>query len=288
MNSKLRSAARVASLFVATTGFALAADVPGAETMGPGIGAGLAVGLAALGGGMGQGRTASAALEGMARNPQAAGQLQTPMLIGLVFTETLTLFCLVVGLRRGAAGGSPRVHPPPRGPRPTASADPAQPPAPVVREHASILDHVDAVARELARDGVIADPLLEPHGLGERAHAQDLSQVTAQRVAPAEDVHDIDRDAELRQRRTYGLPPDRGAHEPRVDGQDPRAHAPHVLRHIERGPPRLMVRAEHSDHARGLEHAPNVFYAGELHYSPVTYASVPIITSVEPSMIWLV
>jgi F-type H+-transporting ATPase subunit c len=101
MNSKLRSAARVASLFVATTGFALAADVPGAETMGPGIGAGLAVGLAALGGGMGQGRTASAALEGMARNPQAAGQLQTPMLIGLVFTETLTLFCLVVGLRLG-------------------------------------------------------------------------------------------------------------------------------------------------------------------------------------------
>lgn len=99
MNSKLRTTVRAATLFVASTGMALAADLPGGETMGPGIGAGLAVGLAALGGGIGQGKTASAALEGMARNPQAAGMLQTPMLIGLVFTETLTLFCLVVGLR---------------------------------------------------------------------------------------------------------------------------------------------------------------------------------------------
>jgi F-type H+-transporting ATPase subunit c len=100
MNSKLRTAARVAALFVASTGVALAAGDPNtATTMGPGIGAGLAVGLAALGGGFGQGRTASAALEGMARNPSASGQLQTPMLIGLVFTETLTLFSLVVGLK---------------------------------------------------------------------------------------------------------------------------------------------------------------------------------------------
>lgn len=101
MNSKVRTAARVAALFVASTGLALAADPNAAQTMGPGIGAGLAVGLAALGGGFGQGRTASAALEGMARNPQASGQLQTPMLIGLVFTETLTLFSLVVALRLG-------------------------------------------------------------------------------------------------------------------------------------------------------------------------------------------
>ena len=39
------------------------------------------------------------AIEGMARNPQIAGTLQTPMLIALVFTETLTLFSLVVALR---------------------------------------------------------------------------------------------------------------------------------------------------------------------------------------------
>lgn len=101
MNSKLRTAARVVALFVATTGIALAEGTNAfdATTWGPGIGAGLAIGLAALGGGLGQGRTATAALEGMARNPQAAGQLQTPLLIALVFTETLTLFSLVVAMK---------------------------------------------------------------------------------------------------------------------------------------------------------------------------------------------
>ncbi len=101
MNSKLRIATRVVALFVATTGIALAQGTNAfdATTWGPGIGAGLAIGLAALGGGLGQGRTATAALEGMARNPQAAGQLQTPLLIALVFTETLTLFSLVVAMK---------------------------------------------------------------------------------------------------------------------------------------------------------------------------------------------
>jgi F-type H+-transporting ATPase subunit c len=97
MNSKLRTAARVAVLFAVSTGMAFAQDTAlSATTWGPGLGAGLAIGLAALGGGLGQGRTATAALEGMARNPQAAGQLQTPMLIALVFTETLTLFSIVI------------------------------------------------------------------------------------------------------------------------------------------------------------------------------------------------
>lgn len=97
MNSKMATALRVAALFVASTGMALAQD--GGGNWGMGVGAGLAVGLAALGGGLGQARTAAAALDGMARNPQVAGTLQTPMLIALVFTETLTLFALVVGLK---------------------------------------------------------------------------------------------------------------------------------------------------------------------------------------------
>jgi F-type H+-transporting ATPase subunit c len=101
MNTKLRTTARVVALFVATTGMALAEGTNAfdATSWGPGIGAGLAVGLAALGGGLGQGRTASAALEGMARNPQVSGTLQTPLLIALVFTETLTLFSLLIALK---------------------------------------------------------------------------------------------------------------------------------------------------------------------------------------------
>jgi F-type H+-transporting ATPase subunit c len=86
---------RSAGLFILATSVALAEEGDGWK----GVGAGLAMGLAALGGGMGQGRTASAGLEGMARNPAAAGSLNTPMIIGLVFTETLVLFSMVIALK---------------------------------------------------------------------------------------------------------------------------------------------------------------------------------------------
>lgn len=62
-----------------------------------GIGAGLAIGVAALGGALGQGRAASAALEGIARNPQASGKLFTPMIIGLALIESLVIYALVIG-----------------------------------------------------------------------------------------------------------------------------------------------------------------------------------------------
>ena len=61
-----------------------------------GLGAGLAVGLAALGGGMGQGRAAAAALEGISRNPGAAGRIQTPMILGLALIESLVLMGLAI------------------------------------------------------------------------------------------------------------------------------------------------------------------------------------------------
>jgi F-type H+-transporting ATPase subunit c len=60
------------------------------------LGAGLAIGLAVRGGGMGQGRAAAAALEGISRNPGAASRIQTPMLIGLALIESLVLFALVI------------------------------------------------------------------------------------------------------------------------------------------------------------------------------------------------
>ena len=61
-----------------------------------GIGAALAIGLAALGGGLGQGRSASAALEGIARNPQASGKIFTPMIIALALTESLVLLAWLI------------------------------------------------------------------------------------------------------------------------------------------------------------------------------------------------
>jgi F-type H+-transporting ATPase subunit c len=58
--------------------------------------AGFAIGIAALGGTMGQGRAAAAALEGISRNPGAAGRIQTPMILGLALIESLVLLSWVI------------------------------------------------------------------------------------------------------------------------------------------------------------------------------------------------
>ena len=60
--------------------------------IGAGIGIGIAAGVAALG----HGKIASAACEGAARNPGAAGRIQTMMLLGLAFVETCVIFALVI------------------------------------------------------------------------------------------------------------------------------------------------------------------------------------------------
>jgi F-type H+-transporting ATPase subunit c len=85
-------------LLIAPAAFAQAADQ---ATGGGGKGlAAIAVafgmGIAAFGCGLGQGRIASAACEGMARNPGAAGPIRAAMILGLVFVETLVLFTLAM------------------------------------------------------------------------------------------------------------------------------------------------------------------------------------------------
>ena len=60
------------------------------------IGASLAIGLAVLGGALGQGRAAAAALEGISRNPGATSRIQTPMIIGLALIESLVRFAVAV------------------------------------------------------------------------------------------------------------------------------------------------------------------------------------------------
>ena len=62
------------------------------------IGAGLAIGLAALGGSVGQGNAAKAALEGVARNPETAGTVRTLMIIGLALIESLVLFGFIIAI----------------------------------------------------------------------------------------------------------------------------------------------------------------------------------------------
>src|SRR3989338_7001522 len=60
------------------------------------IAAGLAIAIAAFGGALGQGRAAAAALEGISRNPGAAGKVQTPMIIALALIESLVIYALVI------------------------------------------------------------------------------------------------------------------------------------------------------------------------------------------------
>jgi F-type H+-transporting ATPase subunit c len=52
--------------------------------------------IAAFGGALGQGKVASSACEGIARNPGAAGAIRAAMILGLVFIETLALFTLAI------------------------------------------------------------------------------------------------------------------------------------------------------------------------------------------------
>lgn len=70
-------------------------------------GAGLAIGLGVLGGALGQGRAAAAALEGISRNPGAAPRIQTPMILGLALIESLVLLSFVIAffLQGKIAGG---------------------------------------------------------------------------------------------------------------------------------------------------------------------------------------
>ncbi len=60
------------------------------------VGAGLAIGLGVIGGALGQGRAAAAALEGISRNPGAASRIQTPMILGLALIESLVLLSFVI------------------------------------------------------------------------------------------------------------------------------------------------------------------------------------------------
>ena len=62
------------------------------------LGAGLSIGLAALGTGIGQGHAIRGATEGVSRNPGVSGKILTTMLIGLAMIESLAIYALVVSL----------------------------------------------------------------------------------------------------------------------------------------------------------------------------------------------
>ena len=62
------------------------------------IAAGLCMGIGAIGPALGEGNAVSHALDGMARQPEAASNLRTNMILGCAITETTGIYALVISL----------------------------------------------------------------------------------------------------------------------------------------------------------------------------------------------
>ena len=62
------------------------------------IGAGICMGIGAIGPAIGEGNAVGKALEGMARQPESAGLLRTNMILGCAITESTGIYSLVVAL----------------------------------------------------------------------------------------------------------------------------------------------------------------------------------------------
>lgn len=62
------------------------------------LAAAIAIGFGALGPGLGIGILAAKAMEGIARNPEAAPKIQTAMILAIAFAEAVAIYALVVAL----------------------------------------------------------------------------------------------------------------------------------------------------------------------------------------------
>ena len=86
-----QEAAHAAAGVAATTGSSIGGLVA--------VAAGICLGAAALGGSLGQGKAAAAALEGVARNPAASGKLLLPLILSLAFIEAMSIYALVIAFQ---------------------------------------------------------------------------------------------------------------------------------------------------------------------------------------------
>lgn len=62
------------------------------------LGAGICMGIGAIGPAIGEGNAVGKALEGMARQPEASGDLRSTMILGCAITESTGIYSLVVAL----------------------------------------------------------------------------------------------------------------------------------------------------------------------------------------------
>lgn len=62
------------------------------------IGASIAVSFGAIGPALGEGRAIAAAMDAIARQPEAAGTVSRTLFVGLAMVETMAIYCLVIAL----------------------------------------------------------------------------------------------------------------------------------------------------------------------------------------------
>jgi F-type H+-transporting ATPase subunit c len=65
------------------------------------LGAGLAIGLGALGPGVGIGILGYGAMQALGRNPEARGPIMTNMILSIAFIEAIAIYCLIVAIILG-------------------------------------------------------------------------------------------------------------------------------------------------------------------------------------------
>ncbi len=65
------------------------------------VGAAIAIGLGALGPGLGIGLLVGKAMEALGRNPEAAPVVQSNMILGIAFAEAIAIYALVVAIMIG-------------------------------------------------------------------------------------------------------------------------------------------------------------------------------------------
>ena len=88
----------MAMFLVANVAFAQESAKAGGSAWAIFLGAGLAIGIAALGCGIGMGRAIDGALNGVSRNPSVAPRIMTMMILGLALIESLAIYSLVVSI----------------------------------------------------------------------------------------------------------------------------------------------------------------------------------------------
>lgn len=96
---RILSAAALALVLVLFVGAAFAEEAAGAAaTSMKAIAAAVTIGLASVAGAISMGMAISKASEGISRQPEAAGEIRSSMMLGLVFIETAIIYALIVAI----------------------------------------------------------------------------------------------------------------------------------------------------------------------------------------------